>query len=47
MYNIEFSEKDLEILDEALTNLPYKKVFELIEKINQQINEQDNNELEI
>lgn len=35
------TDEDLIILDEALVQLPYKKVVGLINKINQQIHEQD------
>lgn len=36
----EFTERDLIILNEALVQMPYGKVVELIEKINRQIAEQ-------
>lgn len=36
----EFTERDLIILNEALIQMPYGKVVELIEKINRQIVEQ-------
>ena len=46
MFEIKLDEKDLQILDQALTQLPYYQVVELIHKINNQIesqiNEQDN-----
>lgn len=38
---IEFDENDLIILDKALSQLPYYEVVGLIEKINKQINEQN------
>lgn len=37
---IEFDEKDLVILDKALSQLPYYEVVGLIEKINKQISEE-------
>lgn len=39
MFEIKLDEKDLQILDQALTQLPYYQVAELIAKINQQISE--------
>ena len=44
MFEITLDEKDLEILDRALTQLPYYQVTELIAKINQQISEQVDSE---
>lgn len=44
MFEIKLGEKDLEILDRALTQLPYYQVAELIAKINQQISEQVDSE---
>lgn len=38
---IEFDENDLIILDKALSQLPYYEVVGLIEKINKQINEEN------
>ena len=43
MFEIKLDEKDLEILDRALTQLPYYQVAELIAKINQQISENIDN----
>ena len=42
MKEIKFTltEEDLKILDEALVQLPYYKVAELIEKLNEQISEE-------
>lgn len=40
------TDEDLIILDEALSQLPYFKVVGLINKINQQIQGQDNNSVE-
>lgn len=37
---IDFTLEDLQILDEALQNLPYRRVAQLIGKINQQLSEQ-------
>ena len=37
---LELDEKDLQLLDEALSQLPYFKVVGLINKINEQIQEQ-------
>ena len=44
MFEIKLDEKDLEILDRALTQLPYYQVAELIAKINHQISEQVDSE---
>lgn len=38
---IEFDENDLIILDKALSQLPYYEVVGLIDKINKQINEEN------
>lgn len=38
-FEIKLTEEDLQILDEALIQLPYYKVAELIGKLNEQISE--------
>ena len=38
---LEFDEQDLDILDKALSQLPYYEVVALIEKINRQIDAQE------
>ena len=40
MFEITLNEEDLKMLDNALVQLPYYQVAELITKINQQILEQ-------
>ena len=40
MFNLSFNAADLQILDEALINMPYKKVAGLIDNINKQIEAQ-------
>jgi len=44
MFEIKLDEKDLQILDQALTQLPFYKVNELINNINNQIESQINEE---
>lgn len=39
-YTFNFTVKELQIIDEALGNMPYRKVAELIENINSQIDAQ-------
>ena len=39
-YNVVFSEEDFQILSAALVELPFKLVAPLIQKINQQVAEQ-------
>ena len=41
-YNFKFNRQDLAVLNQALVNMPYGQVVELINKINQQIIEQEN-----
>lgn len=43
-YKIELNENELQILDEALSQLPYFKVVGLIQKINEQLGEQQEND---
>ena len=45
-FEIKLTEEDLQILDEALIQLPFYKVSELINKINNQIETQINEEIE-
>lgn len=42
-FTLNLSEKDIEIIDSALQNMPYKYVVELFYKINKQIKEQNKN----
>lgn len=44
MFEIKLDEKDLQILDQALTQLPYYQVVELIHKINAQIEQSQDEE---
>lgn len=44
MFEITLDEKDLQILDQALVQLPFYKVNELINNINNQIESQINEE---
>lgn len=44
MFEITLDEKDLQILDQALTQLPYYQVVELIGKINEQIEQSQDEE---
>ena len=39
-YTLNFTIRELQIIDEALGNMPYKKVAELIDNINSQIDAQ-------
>ena len=39
-YTLNFTIKELQIIDEALGNMPYRKVAELIDNINSQIDAQ-------
>lgn len=36
-YNLTFNDEEMRIIDEALCNMPYKKVAQLIQNINIQI----------
>lgn len=36
-YNLTFNDEEMRIIDEALCNMPYKKVTQLIQNINIQI----------
>jgi hypothetical protein len=38
--NITFKKSDIPILDQALSQLPYRLVADLIHRVNQQINQQ-------
>ena len=39
-YTLNFTTRELQIIDEALGNMPYRKVAELIDNINSQIDAQ-------
>lgn len=41
IYTIEFNEKELQILNAAIIELPYKIAYPLIQSINEQISKQN------
>lgn len=40
-YKLTLSDEDIKLLDKALVELPYREVFQLINKLNEQIVEQE------
>lgn len=39
-FTLTFNDEDLKILDEALSKMPYYKVVQIINKMNEQLSEQ-------